>query len=379
MTVYTAIANQTSSVTSLVDGDTLDLTASSSATSATGLLVQGTSGSTLELSGPGGTLSGLGSNYAGFVGSYVGFGTINVDPGSNWTLTGTNVMQPGDVLNLGAGSTLTVSNGTLSNNGNYYDTTPPARINFEGAGTVTFDSPAGVDITGFGLDDVIRFTGLDSTFAMGPFGNSHFIDIITAGYWKQYQGNSGLTLNFADQSYQGTRGYTAQVTDYGTLEITVAPQVVAITATAPNGTLGQTGDVLTFTLTTDASVTLYKGTGAMAPVLNLSTGNVATYDAADSTSTSFVFHHTVATGDFTSDLKVTGLDLLASPITDAVGGSLNPASVPTLSGADTGLTLYGAPNAPAAPTGSAAAPTVPSVAPVTPTVLAAAGRCLPPA
>lgn len=366
MTVYTATANQTPPVNSLTDGDTLVLTASNSAATATGLLVQGTKGSTLELAGPGGTLSGLGSNYDGFVGSYVGFGTINVDPGSNWTLTGTNVMQPGDVLNLGASSTLTVSNGTLSNNGNYYDTTPPARINFEGAGTVTFDNPASVNITGFGLDDVIRFSGLDDMLAMGPYGNARNMDIITAGYWSPQSGNSQLRLTFADQSLQGNRSYTVAVVDYGTLAITIAPQITSITATAPNGTLGQTGDVLTFTLTTDAPVTFYKGAGAMNPVLHLSTGNVATYDAADSTSTSLVFHHTVATGDFTSDLKVTGLDLLGSPITDAVGGSLDPASVPTLSGADTGLTLYGAPNAPAAPTGSAAAPTVPPVAPVTP-------------
>lgn len=354
MTIYTARADQTPPVNSLNAGDTLVLTPSTGTASSTGLLVQGTMGSTLELSGASGagTLSGLGSSYAGF-------GTINVDAGSAWTLTGANTISTGEVLNIGAGSTLTVANGTLDYLGG-------GTVNFNGAGVLSLDSaPNGLSFTNFGLDDVIRFTGLNSVQANGPFGNSHSIDLISAGYWVQGQGNSQLTLNFPDQSYQGTKGYTARVVNSTTLEIAVAPQVVAISASASNGATAQTGDLLTFTLTTDTGVAV--GTSGPAPVLDLNTGDVASFDRADSTATSLVFHKTVTTGDFTPDLKVTGLDLLGASMTDAVGGSLDPASVPGLSGSDTGVAVFGAPATSTAAPPAGTAPVAPFSPIVTPT------------
>jgi hypothetical protein len=73
-----------------------------------------------------------------------------------------------------------------------------------------------------------------------------------------------------------------------------------------------------------AAVTVAGG----APSLALSNGATATYDAAHSTATSLAFDYTVAGGQSTSSLAVTGINLNGATVTDVAGNAAN------LAGAD---------------------------------------------
>ena len=82
------------------------------------------------------------------------------------------------------------------------------------------------------------------------------------------------------------------------------------------------------------------------PTLTLNDGGTATYDAAKSTATALVFDYTVAAGQNTAALAVTGNILNGGSITDGAGNAAN------LAGAD--VTFTGLQIATAAPTVTAA-------------------------
>src|SRR5206468_1972199 len=65
------------------------------------------------------------------------------------------------------------------------------------------------------------------------------------------------------------------------------------------------------------------------PALMLNDGGTATYDAAHSTSTSLVFDYTVAVGQYTNALSVTGINLNGASVTDSAGNAANFAGVNT--------------------------------------------------
>ncbi len=86
--------------------------------------------------------------------------------------------------------------------------------------------------------------------------------------------------------------------------LVVNPVAVTVIAAVPSvaGPLGA-GQSVTFTATTDHAVTV-----SGAPRLTLNNGGIATYVSGSGTDT-LVFTYTVAAGQDTGDLKVTGLDL----------------------------------------------------------------------
>jgi hypothetical protein len=113
----------------------------------------------------------------------------------------------------------------------------------------------------------------------------------------------------------------------GTLQIdTTAPTVTAVVASPASGEV-VTGHAVTITLDTSEAVTV---TGT--PELLLNDGATASYDAAKSTARAMVFDYTVAAGDVSTDLAVSGIELPASSaITDLAGNNA------TLSGAAANL------------------------------------------
>ena len=106
---------------------------------------------------------------------------------------------------------------------------------------------------------------------------------------------------------------------------TAAPTVTTAAATGTGITSGSgtltSGNTVTLTLTT--SEALYV-TGS--PTLTLSDGGTASY-VSGSGSTSLVFSHTVASGQSTSDLTITGLSLNGGTLLDVAGNALTVSTV----------------------------------------------------
>jgi VCBS repeat-containing protein len=98
----------------------------------------------------------------------------------------------------------------------------------------------------------------------------------------------------------------------------MTPVVTQVTATPSTG-LEAAGSVATITLTMNEAVKVSGGS----PTLSLNDGGIASYDTAHSTSTSLVFDYTVASGQYTQALAVTGISLNGAMVSDAFGGSAN--------------------------------------------------------
>ena len=96
------------------------------------------------------------------------------------------------------------------------------------------------------------------------------------------------------------------------------------------------GRAISFTLAPNAAVTVDTSGGS--PALTLSNGGSATYAEQD-TGGNLLFTATVASGQDTADLKVTGLALNGATITDADGLALDASALTRLPGSDTGLAI----------------------------------------
>ncbi len=98
---------------------------------------------------------------------------------------------------------------------------------------------------------------------------------------------------------------------------TTVPFVASITQTPPSGVLGA-GETVSITLTASEPVL---GSGGTGPTLTLNDGGVATYNLATSTTTSAVFDYTVATGENTTSLAVTAINLNGATVSDVAGNA----------------------------------------------------------
>ena len=118
----------------------------------------------------------------------------------------------------------------------------------------------------------------------------------------------------------------ADVTFTGLQIATTAPTVTAATATPATGEEGAGASMPAITLAMSEAVNVVTTGGT--PTLTLNDGGTATYDAAKSTATALVFDYTVAAGQNTAALAVTGNSLNGGSITDGAGNAAN------LAGAD---------------------------------------------
>ena len=117
----------------------------------------------------------------------------------------------------------------------------------------------------------------------------------------------------------------------GTLVVdTIAPTITSVTASSGNAVPGTgdlaAGQIVTFNIAISEAMLLASGN----PTLSLNDNGTATFDPANSTSTNLVFHHTIVSGENSSNLAVTGV--AGTGLTDLAGNPLNLAAannVPT--------------------------------------------------
>ncbi len=143
---------------------------------------------------------------------------------------------------------------------------------------------------------------------------------------------------------QGSNAISATQTAHGLTSVRSATRTVTLDTTAPiisavaetvpgigasgNGIIG-TGKKVTFTLTTSEPTYVTDGK----PTLTLNDGGVATYEGG-SGKNQLKFSYTVAAGQNTNSLQVTGVSTNGATVTDKAGNalnlnSLNPATMPT--------------------------------------------------
>ena len=153
--------------------------------------------------------------------------------------------------------------------------------------------------------------------------------------------NSGATI--ADGAGNNAVLSGAVRNPAGTLKIdTTAPTVIKVAASPGTGEI-TTGHTVRITLSMSEAVTI-----GGAPVLLLNDGATASYDVARSSSKAMVFDYTVASGQVTTDLGVSGIQLPStSSIEDLAGNKANLAGA----GADLGLQINTKATGPAGPSG----------------------------
>ncbi len=135
---------------------------------------------------------------------------------------------------------------------------------------------------------------------------------------------TGVSLNSAtvkDSAGNATSLSGAATNPSGTLQISgTGPAVSSVAASGTginsgNGTLG-VGKVVTLTVNLNEAVTVTGGT----PTLNLNNGGTATYTGGSGTS-ALTFKYTVAAGQSTADLAVTGINLNSATVKDGAGNT----------------------------------------------------------
>jgi hypothetical protein len=140
----------------------------------------------------------------------------------------------------------------------------------------------------------------------------------------------GANQNSSDLTVTGVYLGAAKITDargnaailtgavtnpVGVVQIdTVTPTVSAVTTSLPTGIV-HTGDKVTLTVAFSEAVSV-----SGSPTLTLNDGGVATYKSGSGTN-ALTFTYTVAAGQNTSDLTVTGLALGTATITDKAGNA----------------------------------------------------------
>ncbi|HLH98031.1 MAG TPA: NF038122 family metalloprotease [Xanthobacteraceae bacterium] len=306
-------------------------------------------------------VSGAGTNIVTFnytVASGQNTSALGVVGGAGLRDVGGNVANFTDVV------------GTLPNGPLQIDTTPPkiSSITSSGTGvtsgsgdrgpgstvtlTVKFSEPVNVNTAGgtptLGLSDgataaFVSALGSSLVFAytVGPTGSGQNSADLALAASNAFQLNGATITDNAGNAANltGADGYNPA----GTLQIdTLAPSVTAVVTSATSGEV-TTGQTVVITLDMSEKVSI---TGS--PTVLLNDGGTATYDVAHSTATTLAFDYTVASGQVTTGLAVSGMQLAAqSALSDLAG---NPADL-TGAGVSLGLQVNTTSTGPAGPTG----------------------------
>ncbi len=133
-------------------------------------------------------------------------------------------------------------------------------------------------------------------------------------------GNSAGTDTVEVRAYNGSYWGDWQSLTVNVVGNTVAPTVSSVAASG-SGTGTGTGDldaghVVTFTVNLSEAVTVAGGT----PTLTLNDGGVATYTGGSGTN-ALTFSYTVASGQNTAALAITGVNLNSASVTDGAGNA----------------------------------------------------------
>ena len=208
---------------------------------------------------------------------------------------------------IASGTGITNGNGDLAA-GNTVELT----VNFSENVTVT-----GTPVLKLNDGGAASYTGGSGTSALT------FAYLVAAGDNTPDLTVTGLVLNggatIADGAGNNAVLSGAVKNPAGTLKIdTTAPTVTNVVASPSSGEV-TTGHAVRITLNTSEAVTL-----SGAPLLLLNDGGTASYDVAQSTSKAMAFNYTVASGQVTTDLRVSGIQLPStSSIEDLAGNNAN--------------------------------------------------------
>lgn len=254
---------------------------------------------------------------------------------SDLTVLGLNLN--GGLIKDGAGNNAVVTGAVTNPIGILQiDTTSPkiSSVTTSGPGIFTSSTTLFLTLNDGGVATYIGGSGtsaLSFAYTVGALGSGQNTPNLALA------ASNALSLNGATITDEaGNAAILTGANNYnpaGTLQIdTTAPTVTKIVASPASGEV-TTGHVVKITFDTSEAVTV---TGT--PELLLNDGGMATYAAAGSGSTSkaLVFDYTVASGDVTTNLAVSGMELpSASAIADLAGNNANLAGA----GANLGLQI----------------------------------------
>ncbi len=222
------------------------------------------------------------------------YGNMSLPAVQDVTVEGTtpdvlSVTAQPDSGDLDAGKTVAI---TLHMNEAVVVTGSPT-LQMNDCGVATFDK----------ADSTATTLVFDYVVASGQNTNDLKTTGVTLGCGASIADSSGDPANLA--------GAAANL---GIVVDTTPPKVKAVT-TSPACGEAKAGQTVVITLTMDEAVKVV-GT----PTLSLNDGGVAIYDMVHSTATTLVFDYTVAAGQNTSDLAVTGVDLPHRSLIEGLAG-----------------------------------------------------------
>ncbi len=206
-----------------------------------------------------------------------------------------------------------------------------------GTGTMTFDAGTGtLEVNGVAAGEAVVMLGTDTLELAAPAaflgtisakaGDSIILQGVTADRAVLTNGTlvvSEGTQTVASIAMSGTYtgdAFTASAVTGGTqltLGASSAPLVTSV-AMSPTDTIVSTGALVTVNLNMSEVVNVAGGN----PTLQLNDGETATYASGSGTDT-LTFDYTVAAGDNTPDLTVTGSALNGATIEDGSGNEAN--------------------------------------------------------
>ena len=277
--------------------------------------------------------SGTTAGYASANGGSTSLGSFNTNPGGDFGDWASSVGHDSFLAYTAAGAVDPISaNDIALMNLLGWNSTPSPVVSAATASPATGAERAGVIIPiTLAMSEAVTVSGGTPTLILNDGGTATydaahstatslvFDYTVAAGQNAASLAVTGVSLNgatVADAAGNAAAFAGADVTFSGLKIDTTAPTVTAATTAPTSGTEGA-GVTIPITLAMSEAVTVSGGT----PTLTLNDGGTATYDAAHSTATSLVFDYTVAAGQNTASLAVTGVSLNGATVADAAGNA----------------------------------------------------------
>jgi hypothetical protein len=263
-------------------------------------------------------------------------GTIKDDAGNNAVLLGAagslsgilqiDTVAPKILSITASGPGITAGNGDLGPGG-----TVTLTVNFSEAvnvdtadGTPSLalnDGGNAVYTSGSGSNDLVF------TYTVGALGSGQNIPNLALAASRAFTLNGASIIDAAGNAavLTAANGYNPA----GTLQIDTTAPTVTKMVTSPTSGDETSGHTVRVTLDMSEKVTV-----ADSPTLLFNDGGTASYDPSHSSATALAFDYTVASGQVTTDLVVSGIELASSSaIADLAGNAANLAGA----GANLGL------------------------------------------
>ena len=206
-------------------------------------------------------------------------------------------------------------------------TESPSSGDFNAGNTVTLTLTMSENVTvntAGGTPTLALNDGGTATYVSGSGSNALTFSYTVGASDSNVASLSATTINLNGATIQDGAGNAANLSLTGLTQTgpqidTTTPAISSIAETPSSGDLNA-GKVVTYTIGMSENVTVNTAGGS--PTLALNDGGTATYTSGSGTST-LTFSYTVAAGQNTPDLKVTGVNLNGATISDGAGTAAN--------------------------------------------------------